>query len=235
VRNLLAGLAVLPVLTSAALAAPLKGRLVAEGDKDADLAGYVVWIEGGEKLDPVAVESSTPAMNQLHKHFSPPIVAIRAGSGVQFENMDEVFHNVFSLDKRNPFDLGMFKGKKRFAADGKKQEGEGVPTQTFPKAGKFLVFCNIHPDMMGTVHVFDHGYFSQSDKDGLFSLPELKAGDYSLVVDGPRLAEPFHFKLTAPASGLVDVSLKLKRRAAVAAHSRKNGEDYPDPEKSNPY
>jgi hypothetical protein len=46
-------------------AATLKGRLL--GAKPADLAGYAVWIEGGEDLPPIAHEPARLTVNQIDR------------------------------------------------------------------------------------------------------------------------------------------------------------------------
>ena len=167
-------------------------------------------------------------MNQVRRDFSPRVLAVRRGEVVRFENLDSVFHNVFSLDKRNPFDLGLYKGLKRFAEDGRTVLGDGsAPAQKFAAEGKFLVFCNIHPDMVGVIHVIPHGYFAQADKDGLFDLPAPATGTVTLLADGPRLSQPASLAVdlgSAPA--LLEFPLRLKRLTVKPPHSRKDGRDY---------
>lgn len=207
----------------------VRGRLVAE-EPGADFEGSVVWIDGGEALprqgrppDPRLV-----AMNQIDKDFFPRVLAIRKGDRVNFENLDGVFHNVFSLDKRNRFDLGLYKGKKHFAADLKTEiKGAGSTIRAFPMDGKFSVFCNIHPDMVGTIYVFDHPYYAQADKNGLFTLPAPAPGNHTLVVDGPRLGGLSRTPVTvAPEAPLLEIKLQLKKAAKKVPHTRKDGSSY---------
>lgn len=224
--RLSAALLLLATLAAAARAeGTLRGRLQA-GTK-ANLEGAVVWIEGGEKLPALAHEPSVRVMSQIHKTFSPAALAVRSGDGVSFENLDNVFHNVFSLDKANPFDLGLYKGKKHFASDGRTEDAAGSTIQPFKTPGKFLIFCNIHPDMVGAVYSFDHGYFAQADQNGLFTLPLPPPGTYTLVVDGPTLDKPARREVTVTAdNSLLEVSLKARAAPKRVSHRRKNGEPY---------
>jgi plastocyanin len=218
-----------------ASAAVLKGRLT--GVKPGQAEGYVVWIEGGEDLPPLAHAASTFTVNQINKDFAPKISAIRSGDSVIFANLDAVFHNVFSLDKRNPFDAGLYKGSKRFGEDGKTPATDpGAPIVKFPAAGKFPIFCNIHPDMFGFVFVFAHGYYAQADKDGFFELPVPPGGARTVKADGPRLKAPVEIKVDfehPPAS--LEIPLKLRWVSPPPAHTRKDGRVYPDDAGSNPY
>jgi plastocyanin len=208
-------------------AATLKGRLT--GAKPADLEGYVVWIDGAEDLPPLPREPARVTVNQIGKKFSPRITALRAGDEVVFANLDDVFHNVFSLDKRNPFDVGLYKGSKRFAEDGRTPlTAAGEPVQKFPAAGKFPIYCNIHPDMFGLIYVFAHGYYAQADKDGLFELPVPAGGARVVRVDGPRLKTPgtLNVDFARPPAAL-EIPVKLRWSSAAPGHTKKDGSVYP--------
>ena len=41
--------------------------------------------------------------------------------------------------------------------------------------------CNIHPWMKGAIRVFDHPWFTVTDKDGNFAIKNVPAGDYRIV------------------------------------------------------
>jgi plastocyanin len=223
-RSLLA----LLLLAAPASAATLKGRLL--GAKPAELAGYAVWIDGGEDLPPLARDPRRVTVNQIAKKFSPEITTLRVGDEVAFENLDGVFHNVFSLDKRNPFDVGLYKGGKRFNEDRKTPVTEaGAPVQKFPVVGKFPIYCNIHPDMFGLVFVFAHGYYAQADKDGLFELPAPARGAHVVRVDGPRLKAPVSLVVDfdhPPA--VLEIPVKLRWSRAAPDHTKKDGSPYQD-------
>lgn len=204
-------------------AGTLRGRLTGSAG---DYSELVVSIEEGPGLPDVEAAGGDRSMNQLRRQFSPRVSAVRAGKPLLFENLDDVFHNVFSLDKRNPFDLGLYRGKKRFAEDRRTPAEGAEPTVAFSSAGAYPVFCNIHPDMSGTVYAFDHGYFARADKDGLFELPAPDSGKVTLVVEGPALAKPVRLAVELPRDERVKIALRGKRFRLKAPHSRKDGTEY---------
>lgn len=213
---------------TAAHAARLKGRLTAASG-EADFEGFVLWIAEGPGLPPLKAPRRTHSIVQVNKQFSPRRLAVRAGDKVVFENLDNLFHNVFSLDKDNRFDLGLFKGRRRFSDDGTPLPDDGAPpAQEFRRAGKFHIFCNIHPDMSAAVYAFEHGYFAAADRNGVFDLPAPNSGRVTVMVDGPLLAKLHAERLDAgrPPEALA-IGLELLKASAVVPHSRKDGGAYP--------
>ena len=99
------------------------------------------------------------------------MLAIRAGTAVDFPNHDRVFHNVFSYRDGKKFDLGMYP-----AGTSKKI--------VFDKAGLSRIFCNIHPHMAAYVMAVDTPYFAVSDAQGGFAIANVPAGTYTMTVAG---------------------------------------------------
>lgn len=222
---LTAGLA----LHGSAAALEIRGRLLAAKGSGVKPEGAVIWLEEGPRLPRPAVPRRH-AMRQVAKKFSPALLAVARNDSVDFENLDNVFHNVFSLDKRSPFDLGLYKGKKHFAPDFKTElKGQGSTLQAFAAAGKYHVFCNIHPEMTGAVYVFDHASFAVADADGLFVLPVSGEGSAVLAADSPALREPVRLDITIkPGMPLVEFLLSGSRAPRKVPHTRKDGKPYPE-------
>lgn len=108
------------------------------------------------------------AIAQRDEAFVPRLVAVTQGSSVTFPNGDGFFHNVFSLSRFAPFNLGRYpRGKTR--------------SWRFAQAGVVKVFCEIHAQMSATVLVFDHPFFTVADADGRFLLDGVPAGDHQLA------------------------------------------------------
>ncbi|MCB1099183.1 MAG: carboxypeptidase regulatory-like domain-containing protein [Verrucomicrobiae bacterium] len=101
--------------------------------------------------------------------FDPALLPIQVGTTVEFPNLDETFHNVFSFSKVNRFDLG------RYRAD-----EEPVPSRLFDKAGLVTLRCDIHEHMRALILVLDTPYFVTTDTKGRFKLAGLPAGKYKL-------------------------------------------------------
>jgi plastocyanin len=134
------------------------------------------------KEDRISVETErssgpaqhNPSMQQIHETFVPHVLPIRAGTSVDFPNGDPFFHNVFSLSGPKSFDLGRYpQGHKR--------------TVRFDKPGIIKVFCHIHSHMNAVVLVFDHPYFAVPDDKGHYIIPQVPAGNYTLVAWHERL------------------------------------------------
>ena len=74
------------------------------------------------------------------------MLAITAGTVVDFPNSDRFYHNVFSLSKAARFDLGRY-------AVGKSK------SVRFNQPGIVRVFCEIHSHMNAFILVFGHPFF----------------------------------------------------------------------------
>lgn len=214
---------IVALLSASARAGELRGRVLPSGGPG--VGELVVELVEGPALAALST-AGVQAMSQVRRQFAPRVVAVRAGEPVRFDNLDDVFHNVFSLDKRNPFDLGLYKGKRRFAEDRRTPEDAGEPLVRFKAAGVYPVFCNIHPDMSGLVYVFEHGYFARVDAEGLFVLPAPESGRVTLKVHGAPLSAPVQRVVELPSAGPLEVAVKLKRMRLQAPHARKDGSDY---------
>ena len=79
-----------------------------------DLRRAVVYLEKGPAA---ALESREPVrarMDQRNETFLPHVLAVDAGTLVDFPNNDSTYHNVFSLSKTKKFDLGRYaRGKSK--------------------------------------------------------------------------------------------------------------------------
>ena len=81
-----------------------------------------------------------------------------------------------------------------------KNGGDGVDavdggSVRFDQPGIVRVFCDIHSHMNAFILVFAHRYFTVTDDDGRYRLPNVPAGSYTLTVwnetvrgDAPRRA-----------------------------------------------
>ena len=107
-------------------------------------------------------------MDQKDETFVPHVLAVVAGTVVDFPNNDETYHNVFSLSKPKPFDLG------RYAAGNSK-------SVRFDRPGIVRVFCDIHAHMSAFILVFSHRYFAVTDTDGRYRLDNVPPGTYNVV------------------------------------------------------
>ena len=117
-----------------------------------------------------------PEIRQENESFSPRVLAITRGSTVDFPNGDPFFHNVFSLSSAATFDLGRY-------PTGRSQSWR------FTRPGLVKVYCHIHSHMSASILVLDHPYFAVPDPDGNFTLPDVPAGEYTIVGWHERVGE----------------------------------------------
>jgi plastocyanin len=108
-------------------------------------------------------------MDQRNERFVPHVLAITAGTWVDFPNDDRIYHNVFSLSKTREFNLGRY------------PQGHSKSVQ-FADPGVVRVFCEIHSHMSGFILVLAHRFFAVTDDEGRYRIDGVPAGTYNLLV-----------------------------------------------------
>jgi len=131
---------------------------------------------------------------QKDQAFTPRVLAVAAGTTVDFPNQDPIYHNVFSVSPVKRFDLGKY------------PRGHSKRV-TFGKPGLVQVYCDIHTQMAAFVLVLPHHGFTRPDAEGRFQLPDVPAGRYLLRVWHPDLPE-LKRAVEVPDQG--DVSVELE-------------------------
>jgi plastocyanin len=144
-----------------------------------------------------ALPATRTQIKQTEESFSPRVAAVTKGSTVDFPNFDPYFHNVFSLSGAGTFDLGRY------------PEGQSRSRQ-FTRPGLVKVYCHIHSQMSATILVLDHPYFAIPDEGGQFTIPQVPAGEYTLVGWHERVGEQTsRITVTSARSTRVSVSLPV--------------------------
>lgn len=191
------------------------GRLQLEG-KDGvprpDGSGIVLFLEApGLEVRPLG---RPQVISQRERRFLPNVLAVTRGTTVRFPNDDVVFHNVFSLSRSNPFDLGSY---------GKGLEKEHV----LANPGLVKVHCNIHPDMVANVLVLDTGFSAVTSTDGSWVIPDVPDGDYTLRVWHP-FAEEQRRPLPIAGGKAHTVAITVRETRPRVQHANKHGRAYPE-------
>ena len=153
----------------------------------------VVYLEAasGEVFD--TRNARRVLIDQRGETFVPHLVAVTAGSEVDFPNNDETYHNVFSLSPLRSFDLGRY-------ASGRSR------SVRFDRPGIIRVFCDIHSHMSAFVLVFNHRFFAVTDDEGRYRIEGVPPGTYT-VVRWHELFDPQARSVEVPVGGgEVDVS-----------------------------
>jgi plastocyanin len=127
----------------------------------------VVYLEGefAGSPPPEAVRQ----MAQKDMNFLPTLLPVQAGTRVEFPNLDDTFHNIFSYSPAKRFDLGRYRADER-----------PVPSLVFDVPGLVVLRCDIHEHMRGLILVLATPYFVLTDTEGRYRLDGLPAGHYRL-------------------------------------------------------
>jgi len=180
---------------SSATAGTIKGKITVRGARDArDVVVFIDEVPGEFK------PPKEPAkMDQKNLTFIPHVLPVLQGTTVDYQNSDDVLHNVFTPDKcAEKFNLGTWpKGEKR--------------SFTFTEKGcAAVMLCNVHPEMEAWVVVLQNPYFYKTGKDGSFVIKDVPAGKYTLRVWHKKLkGKPQEIEV--PAEGEVTVNFAMKR------------------------
>lgn len=138
-------------------------------------------------------------LDQRNEAFVPHVLAIVAGTTVDFPNNDQTYHNVFSLSSTRPFDLG------RYAAGRSK-------SIKFDRPGIVRVFCDIHSHMSAFILVFAHRHFAVTDDEGRYRLDNVPPGTYTVIAWNESAPSESRRVVVPEAGGDVETNFALGRR-----------------------
>jgi plastocyanin len=134
-----------------------------------DRRASVVYLDTVPRAAFEADETRRARLDQRDERFVPHVLAVTAGTWVDFPNNDMTYHNVFSLSKENEFNLGRYASGRSRAV-------------RFERPGIVRVFCEIHSHMSAFILVFAHRFFSVTDDDGRYRIEGVPPGTYTLEV-----------------------------------------------------
>ena len=128
----------------------------------------VVYLEGAFPRS-----TTLPVQQVAQKDFAfvPALLPVQAGTRVEFPNLDDTYHNIFSYSPAKRFDLGRYRSDER-----------PVPVEEFDTPGLVVLRCDIHEHMRGLILVLDTPHFVVTDPAGHYRLSGLPAGHYTLKV-----------------------------------------------------
>ncbi|MBL9210755.1 MAG: carboxypeptidase regulatory-like domain-containing protein [Opitutaceae bacterium] len=179
-----AGWALAALLLPVAHAATIEGRVALPKTRTAPVVNqrYEIVAKAGvlSTNPPVAVvylagtfpKPATPPraeMRQKDLTFLPSLLPVQIGTKVEFPNLDNTYHNIFSFSPPKRFDLGRYRSDER-----------PIPSVVFDQPGLVTLRCDIHDHMRALVLVLETPHFILTDADGSFRLTDLPEGKYTL-------------------------------------------------------
>jgi len=146
---------------------PVMTETVVLGPDNA-LTNVVVFVSAGAPDEPSA-PSQTAVITQKGCQYLPHVVPMVVNQELKVVNDDPTSHNIHPLAKVNP--------------EWNKSQPPGTPPifQKFEKPEFIPVKCNVHPWMHSTFAVLKNSYYSISDGDGRFTIPNLPPGKYTVT------------------------------------------------------
>jgi plastocyanin len=160
----------LSVAASAAATGDVSGTITGKGL--ASSGDIVVSLTApGLKITPPAKPAD---IDQKGMKFIPHVLPVVKGTTVEFLNSDPLGHNVFSPEGH--YNLGTW------------PQGQ-MHAHTFLKPGVYTQLCRVHAEMAAYVVVLDTPYFAVTHPDGSFDIPNVAAGEYTLVAWSETLNE----------------------------------------------
>lgn len=124
----------------------------------------VVYLEGAPSSSKVL---PTKQVAQKNLSFIPALLAVQVGTKVEFPNLDDTYHSVFSYSPAKRFDLGRYR-----------PDEKPVPSQVLDQPGLVTLRCDIHEHMRGLILVLDTPFFATTDPEGRFKMSGLPSGHY---------------------------------------------------------
>ncbi|HYC56075.1 MAG TPA: hypothetical protein VEL28_14165 [Candidatus Binatia bacterium] len=193
-----------------------------DGNPKASHAGVIVFLDEMDTRYEVAAKPADQAIRQVDKKFIPEVLPVLAGTTVHFPNDDIVAHNVFSLSRVAPFDLGIYpRGQTR--------------SVVFEETGLVKIYCNIHSRMVASIVVLANPWFTVTAEDGSFTLDNVPTGGATVRTWYPRTPQNSEQRLQVTEKGIYDLDLRLvedlrlevREESLTIQHKNKWGKDYP--------
>ena len=146
---------------------PLMDETVVTG-KGNGLANVVVYISAGE-ADNGAVPSNSATFDQQGCRYKTHVLPVQVGQEIRIINSDPIGHNIHPMAKVN--------------REWNRMEPPGTPpfSYSYEKEEFIPVKCNTHPWMQAYFVVLKTSHFAVTGESGVFRLPELPPGRYTVT------------------------------------------------------
>jgi hypothetical protein len=138
-------------------------------DFNGGLRNAVVFLDAAPTGVPVDSQKLNLIENNGCRYF-PRVLAMQKGERLRVKNNDPKLHIPHSyLKEKTIFMLSLpFKNTALEA------------THKIREPGVLRLVCDTHAWMLGYLHVFDHPYFAVTNENGMFTIPNVPPGKYTL-------------------------------------------------------
>lgn len=175
---------------------PYEETLIQVGP-DKSVYNAVVYLADIAKGKAWPAQAKPPEVDNVKCKFEPHIQVIRAGK-LDVVNSDPMLHNTHGYyGRRTAFNLAL------------PNKDQRIPVE-LTRAGQVRIDCDLHGWMEGWIYVVDNPYYALTSADGKFTIPEVPAGTYKLVVAHP-FTGPVEQSVTIAAGKPSDLNIELKK------------------------
>ncbi len=192
----------------------LNGKIQIRGKRNKSFrpSNVIVSLKSLSSSIQTAPRSLTHQIDMKNKTYLPLVQTVMKGDSLEFNNHDNIKHNVFSSSGENTFDLGTFKGG-------------SVRSVQLNHSGVVKVYCNIHPEMASFIMVSDNPLNAISDKEGAFSIAKIPPGEYELHLWHIRGEHKQMIQIKAGSNTLTDLTIDASSYERTP-HKNKFGKEY---------
>jgi plastocyanin len=210
--------ALLQAQTESAAETTVRGHVavIHQSKHESGNGDVVVWLTSSHPI-PVTRPAPVARLVQKNKQFLPHVIAVMVGTEIEFPNQDPFFHDVFSIYRGKPFDLGLY-------------ESGAMRKVKFSQPGTSYIFCNIHPQMSAAVVALPTPYFAVTAADGSFQIGHVAPGHYKIQVWYELASEsdlaPLSREFDVGPQGMTLSEITIHSSDLAKEHLNKYGQQY---------
>jgi len=150
---------------------PLRSETAVVGP-NGELANVFVYLKGpGLRRWKFERGDATRVIDQVSCRYIPHVIGVQQGDELHVKNSDSTMHNIHANPKEGGDD---------WFNQGQPNKGDVYKT-TAGTAGIFKLKCDVHGWMGAWICVSKTPFFAVTGVDGRFTIPDLPAGDYTVL------------------------------------------------------
>ena len=186
---------------------------------DGGLKDVVVFLADARRGKPFTF--APPPIEARDCRFLPFVTVVKDRSNIVVLNMDPVMHDIQAYETSHLGPRVLFNTplpmnphhRRAVGADSHEHlAGEPMTQQIRLTKGRriFVMQCGFHAYMESWGLAIDNPYYAVTGADGTFSIPDVPAGEYTLVAWHPQVQSMQEQKIVVKAKGAVTAAFELK-------------------------